>query len=141
MKEHREVWPSVFLPWRSIWGPHWPMHQPLPHTAAPRLVGLSPPLQLASSQPHQTRNTCVFSTFRCRGFTCSNARIVQTLFLLTKVRAHNGHWGNELADAWAKRARRELCDRVQRLWPHGSLRYAAESSGLVSTRARGSIDE
>lgn len=32
--------------------------------------------------------------------------------ILTKVRAHNGHWGNELADAWAKRARRELADRV-----------------------------
>lgn len=86
VKEHREVWPSAFLPWGSIWGPHWPVHQMLPHThwgcchaAAPRLVGLSPPLQRESSHPHQTRNSCGFSTFRCRGFTCTNARIVHVL--------------------------------------------------------------
>ena len=36
----------------------------------------------------------------------------QREIILTKVRAHNGHWGNELADAWAKRARRELGDRI-----------------------------
>lgn len=53
------------------------------HTAAPRLGGLSPPLQLASSHSHQTRNTCGFSTFRCRGFTCTNARIVQTVLTQT----------------------------------------------------------
>ena len=90
VKEHSEVWSSAFLPRGSIWGPHWPVHQLLAHThwgcchtAAPRLVGLSPPLQRESSHPHQTRNTCGFSTFRYRGFTCTNARIVQTVLTQT----------------------------------------------------------
>ena len=33
--------------------------------------------------------------------------------VLSKVKGHNGNWGNELADQWSKRARRKLRDRYQ----------------------------
>lgn len=32
----------MFLPWRSIWGPHWPMHQPSPPHRCSQAGGTEP---------------------------------------------------------------------------------------------------